>query len=128
MTRLPGTIQNKAELRSAYSAPVSKIPFDNLGMLASITCIVHCMAMPLILSSLPLIGLRFLEDDWTHKVLAGFVLVFALLAFIPGYRRHRKLSILIPASIGIAVVLFATFACEKFMGKAWEVPLISVGN
>lgn len=39
---------------------------DQLGMGASIACAVHCAALPIIITSLPLIGLEFLANIWVE--------------------------------------------------------------
>ena len=39
------------------------INLDKLGMTASLTCAVHCMAMPLVITILPYVGLSFIASE-----------------------------------------------------------------
>ncbi len=105
-----------------------KLSLDALGIIASCICLIHCMILPLLVLALPIIGIPFLEADWTHKLLAFFVVMFALWSVLPSYFKHRNAYVLSNMISGLALVLFATFASEKLLGKTWEVPLISVGN
>ncbi len=105
-----------------------KLSFDTLGICASSLCLVHCMAVPLLISVLPVVGSRFLEADWTHKALAFFVLSFALLAVAPGYLKHKKRAVLLGLATGLSFVLAATFLSGKLLDNKWEVPLITIGN
>ena len=101
---------------------------DSLGILASSLCLVHCAMMPLVIAALPCIGLQFLAGNLAHRVLALFVIVFALVAVLPGYLKHRKTHVLIAMSVGLVLVLTATFAAANVWGERSELPLITVGN
>jgi hypothetical protein len=106
----------------------SKISFDILGIIASCLCIVHCSAMPLLISIMPMLGWHYLEADWTHKALAFFVVCFAVLAVVPGYWKHKRRPVLLGLLSGLSFVLFATFLSDRLLGPNSELPLITVGN
>ena len=112
----------------SHEAPNLMQSFDALGIAASSLCLVHCLAMPVLIGVLPLLGLQFLEGHSAHVMLATFVLSFALLAVVPGYLRHRRKDILGMMIVGLSLVLYATFAVQSTMGESWEVPLITLGN
>lgn len=101
---------------------------DTLGIAASSLCLVHCLAMPLVVGILPIIGLKFLEGHQAHVTLAFFVLTFALLAIVPGYLRHRRGDILAMMLVGVGLVLYATFVARFTLGEAAELPIITIGN
>ena len=85
---------------------------DWLGMLASVGCAIHCAAMPLVISFLPMLGLSFLADESFHKVMVGVCLLIAVAAFVPGWRRHRRWLPLAIASVGLTMIATAAFALE----------------
>ncbi len=93
------------------------VTMDNLGIAASSLCLVHCLAMPLVIGFLPLLGLQFLEGHQAHVMLAGFVLAFALLAVVPGYLKHKRGDILGMMIVGISLVLYATFVVQTHPGR-----------
>ena len=61
---------------------------DWLGMVASIGCAIHCAAMPFVIAYLPALGLSFLADESFHKWMALVCFLIAIVAFIPGVRKH----------------------------------------
>jgi hypothetical protein len=70
-----------------------RINWEALGIAASVACAIHCALMPLIITSLPLIGAGFLKS-------LAFELALLLLAFAMGfyslwhgYRRHHHRSV-----------------------------------
>lgn len=101
---------------------------DNLGMIASAICLVHCMAMPFVIAFLPFLGLQFLEGHESHVWLAGIIWVFALLAIVPGYLKHRKSSILFGMALGLAFVSLAVLGADKLIGEKGELICITTGN
>jgi hypothetical protein len=67
-----------------------KINWDGLGIATSIACAIHCIALPLVLTSLPLFGVNIVHNiffEWGMIALAFCVGVYALLH---GYKTHHK--------------------------------------
>jgi hypothetical protein len=104
------------------------VSMDALGIFASTLCLIHCLAMPLVVAFLPVLGLQFLEGHGAHLALAGFVVAFGLLAILPGYMKHRKPAVLLGLLVGLTLVLSATFGYLFGLSEASELPLITVGN
>jgi hypothetical protein len=117
-------------MQEFHAAAPSKlgVSMDTLGIAASSLCLVHCLAMPVVVGVLPFVGLQVLEGHQAHVMLAAFVLCFALLAIVPGYLRHRRKDILGMMLIGLSLVLYATFCVQSTLGESWELPLITIGN
>ena len=102
--------------------------FDMLGIAASSVCLVHCLAMPFIISFLPLLGWQFLESKLAHEVLAIFVFAFAIFGIVPGYLKYKKASVLFGMVVGLGLVLTATCLCGFVLPEKMELPLITAGN
>ena|ERR1700721_815581 len=102
--------------------------FDMLGIAASSICLVHCLAMPFVITFLPLLGWQFLEGKFAHQILAVFVFSFALFGIVPGYLKHHRRSVLIGMLIGLGLVLVATLLCGFILPEKAELPLITAGN
>lgn len=79
---------------------------DTIGGALSLACAIHCVALPFILTSLPLLGLSFLA----HSVFELFMIVLALglatASFCWGVKVHGQWKILL--LIAAAAVLFVT--------------------
>ncbi len=101
---------------------------DNLGILASALCLVHCLAMPFIIAFLPLLGLQFLETHESHLIIASFIWIFALFAIVPGYLKHKKREVLLGMIFGLGLVTFAVAAGHQVFGEKGELICLTVGN
>ena len=87
---------------------------DSLGIFASIGCAIHCAAMPFVIAYLPALGLSFLADESFHKWMALVCFLIAVVAFIPGIRKHGNW---IPISIGAVGLVLITFAAFGLAGE-----------
>jgi len=98
--------------------------FDSLGIATSWLCLLHCLALPVLALILP--ALRFHHhDDQTHFLLAGWVVVFATVSIISGYKSHNNTGLVWLTTIGVVLVLLATFA---HLPESLELLLITLGN
>jgi MerC mercury resistance protein len=67
-----------------------KINWDGLGIATSLACAIHCLVLPLMLTSLPLFGVNIIHNgffEWGMILLAFCVGVYAL---VHGYKTHHK--------------------------------------
>jgi|SRR6185437_1391053 len=86
---------------------------DNIGMTASILCAVHCAIVPLLITSLPLLGLGFLANpfiEWSMIIFALCIGVYAIgLSYFRIHRKRLPMALLITGFlIIIAGHLFIT--------------------
>lgn len=72
-----------------------KSKLDNIGMTASVLCAIHCAIVPIIITSLPLLGLGFLSNPWFEWGMITFALAIGVCAIGVTYirRRHSLLPI-----------------------------------
>jgi hypothetical protein len=77
---------------------------DAVGMLVSVLCMVHCLAAPLLVALVPALGIGFLAFEGVHVAFAIGVLLTAAAALIPGYRQHRRASVLVLGGAGVVLV------------------------
>lgn len=104
---------------------------DLLGILAAVICLIHCLALPVVMTFLPtLIHAHHHHDhnDSTHIILAGWVLLFCLTAIVPGFVKHGYRRILLLMLIGLSAVMAATFHSHVGLAESVEIPLITLGN
>ena len=104
---------NTAELMTveadgALSASLSTWK-DWMGIVASIGCAIHCAAMPFVFAYLPALGLSFLADESFHKWMALVCFLIAIVAFIPGIRKHGNWTPISIGAVGLALITFAAF-------------------
>ncbi len=106
------------------------LSLDNLGIFASIACLIHCLALPVLIAAVPFIGfnLKFLEEPWVENTLIGAIVAFAVFAIVPGYFRHKKVIALVGLVIGMVTVLSVAFGRDTLVSERLELPLIAFGN
>ena len=106
------------------------LSLDNLGIFASIACLIHCLAMPVLIAAVPFIGinLSFLEEAWVENCLIAAIVAFAVFAIVPGYFRHKKPIALIGLIIGLLMVMTVAFGRDTIVKEDTELPLIAFGN
>jgi hypothetical protein len=110
---------------------------DAVGMVASIGCAIHCAAMPFVIAYLPALGLSFLADEAFHQWMAVGCFAIALTAFVPGFRKHGRLTLVVIGSVGLVMISFAAFglagdccaACESHATQTeFQGGLLAVGG
>jgi MerC mercury resistance protein len=85
-------------------------PWDAVGATLSLLCVVHCMAMPLVIAYLPLFGLEWLAREVFHRWVAMAAIVCGAMSFVPSYLRHRRATIPLLGAVGLLVLCWAALA------------------
>jgi hypothetical protein len=93
------------------STPVGR--WDRWGITASTLCALHCLLMPVAALAMPAIAAH---EGATHVGLAVAVVLFALLAFVPGMRMHGKLRVVLLGLAGLALI-WTTLLMENALGE-----------
>jgi MerC mercury resistance protein len=91
---------------------------DAAGIFASALCLLHCLAMPLVLAALPAMG--WAGHDHAHEVLIGVALAAALLSLGPGYLAHRRRAVPLLGGAGLACLAAALFVVGPRYGHGAE--------
>ncbi len=86
---------------------------DWVGIVASVGCAIHCAAMPFVIAYLPALGLSFLADEGFHQWMALACFLIAIVAFVPGLKKHGSW---IPISIAAVGLFMITFAAMGWAG------------
>lgn len=89
----------------------STATYDRAAAVLSLSCVAHCVLLPVIAVSLPFVA-AVSEAEWVHWMLTA--LSVAASAMVIGIAHDaRKRSFLVPALGGIALLIGALFT-EKF--------------
>ncbi len=98
---------------------------DRFGMLASGLCLVHCLALPLLL--IPLFGLEH-QGDAFHRAMVVLVTLPVLLALIPGYLAHRHWRVLALGGLGLTLFGSGVLVFGPRYGESVELVLAVAGG
>ena len=95
---------------------------DRLAVALSGICILHCLAVPVLLVGGHLLGGFVGIDDHFHEVLLALLLPISAIAFGIGFRRHQNRSVLVRGAVGMLVITFAaTYAHSELTAVAESV-------
>lgn len=96
---------------------------DQLGATLSLACALHCALQPVLLLTLPLLGLGFLLNETLETVFLTISLTLAAWAFFSGYTHHHRLSIFGFWALATLLIGFSRIP----LLKPWEIPLAVSG-
>jgi len=79
---------------------------DNIGMTASTLCAIHCAIVPLVFTSLPLVGLGFLANPWVEwsMIVLAFIIGVSSIS-LSYFSTHRKLLPLSLLVLGFLIII-----------------------
>lgn len=98
---------------------------DQLGLLLSASCLLHCLALPVALVAAPALALWLGETETTvHWVLFAIAAVVSGGALYLGYRRHGGALVVVVGTVGLAVM---AVAAAHLFGTTLEATLTLVG-
>jgi len=83
--------------------------WDVLGVSVSAICVVHCIVLPLFITTLPIAGIELLENRWLELATILVSVLAGSIAIIRGYLKfHRNASVLWMLAIGLALMMTAS--------------------
>lgn len=82
-------IMLQKESRELRAQKVKKLSSWSMGL--SLLCAIHCMATPVFVAGVSLMGLSFLADPFWEVVILGGSALIALLALGTSYPSHQKI-------------------------------------
>lgn len=78
--------------------------WDRWGVALSVLCLIHCLIIPFIALSIPMLARYYLMHPYTHLIFAILILPLGGFAFWHGYRHHHKTWVLILGLAGLLIV------------------------
>ena len=87
---------------------VYKTKWDYIGIGASVACTIHCVLLPVLLTSLPLIGYDLLKNSALEIATIMTSLIVGSWALFNGYKKHHhRLWPLLSFVVGIGLVIIS---------------------
>jgi hypothetical protein len=102
--------------------------WDFLGTAASMLCVVHCVLTPVLLALSPTLATMLPGSTLVHRILIFFVVSLGLLAFISGYKKHRRSVVLLPMFAGIVFVAVGAFGDSYLRSAIAETLVTTTGS
>lgn len=83
-----------------------KINYDALGIAASVACAIHCAVLPLLMSSLPILGINIINNVFFEYVMILLAAAIGIYSLMHGFKKHHhQYTPIIIFSIGIVLLL-----------------------
>lgn len=98
---------------------------DYTGVGASFLCVLHCLVTPFLVTALPVLAAT---EHETHSVFAIIILLVGMLAFIPGYIKHKQKYIPVIGIMGISMISLAAILPEMENAEMIETGLVVAGG
>lgn len=104
----------------------SQMYTDKISISLSILCVVHCLALPLILVFMPSTLGLLLEGEAFHLFMIFVVLPISAYALTMGCQKHKNKQLVVAGAAGLAF-LIAGIALEHVVGEFGEKALTLIG-
>ena len=85
---------------------------DKAGMVASITCALHCMIMPLVITLLPIFGLSLFATEEFEWILLMISAMLGITSLCFGFRKHKSFKAFSFLGIGLTFLVIGRLAHE----------------
>ncbi len=99
---------------------------DKLAIGLSALCLVHCLALPVLLILLPSLTALSLDNEAFHIWMVVAVVPISIYALFMGYRQHHHYRILAYGAVGLLLLVLA-LALEERVGEWAEKTLTVLG-
>lgn len=99
---------------------------DKTAVVLSGLCLVHCLALPIVLALLPF--LNELVSDHLHAQMLGVVVPVSVLAFGIGFRRHRSWYVMAAGALGLVVLIVGGTLAHNRYGLTADRTLTIAGS
>jgi drug/metabolite transporter (DMT)-like permease len=102
--------------------------FDQAAIALSAVCIVHCLAVPVLIAVLPIAALSFGDATHFHALMLWLVVPTSVAGFGLGFRVHRRLGLVLLGAAGVAVLVAAALWGHSVWRESFEIGVSVVGG
>ncbi|NND71343.1 MAG: MerC domain-containing protein [Rhodothermales bacterium] len=91
-------------------------------------CVVHCLALPVAVSLLPMWTTMLDVHNWLHPLFAILLIPTTIIAGLAGYRRHSSKFIAGLLATGLLIILVTGVLMHEELGTTREIVFTSIGS
>ena len=112
----------------ASATKTNRSTLDKVAVVLSGVCMVHCLALPLLLTGAPITGGFFIDEELFHILMFVVILPVSLIALTIGCRQHKDILTISLGSVGLATLAFTAFFGHDWFGHDGERIVTSFGG
>lgn len=102
--------------------------WDKIGIGLSVLCLVHCLTLPMIILSLPIMARFYLGNPFVHIGLAILILPVGLISFFKGYGHHHNWRPMALGFLGLVMISVTPILVHILNWNLPESLLVAVGS
>ncbi|HAT28021.1 MAG TPA: hypothetical protein DCS89_13475 [Gammaproteobacteria bacterium] len=101
---------------------------DTAAVVLSGVCMLHCLALPIALTILPIVNVTLLDESTFHLIMMAVILPISVIALTIGCRQHKDKLTLVLGSVGLGVLTITALFGHDLLGLTGERIVTSVGG
>ena len=101
---------------------------DGAAVFLSVTCMVHCLVVPVLMTLFPVVNVALVEDQTFHLIMFVFILPVSVIALTIGCRQHKDFTTLILGGVGLSVLAITAFFGHDLFGETGERVTTTIGG
>lgn len=98
---------------------------DRIAIVTSAACVIHCLALPLLLAALPALSRVIQLPESVHPWLVAFAVPVSGYALLAGGNRHRARHPLVVGAVGLVMLIVGAFVVGE---STLETPVTVAGG
>ena len=101
---------------------------DTTAVVLSSVCMLHCLALPIVLTVLPIVNVSLMDETTFHLVMMVVILPISLIALTIGCRQHKDRLTLILGTTGLTILTGTGLFGHVWFGLSGERIMTSIGG
>jgi predicted branched-subunit amino acid permease len=106
----------------------SESKLDSFAIFLSATCMLHCLALPVLVTLFPIAQGSLLDEQSFHLILLVFILPTSLIALTIGCRKHKDILTIVLGAIGLSILTFTGIFGHEVFGENGERIVTTIGG
>ena len=101
---------------------------DAAAVLLSGICMLHCLALPLLLTVFPILNVSILSEEVFHFIMLVVILPISVVALTIGCRLHKDMWTMVLGAIGLGILTVMAIGGHHLFGITGERLVTSLGG
>jgi len=101
---------------------------DRFAVFLSATCMLHCLALPILVTLFPIAQGSLLGEQSFHLILLVFILPTSLIALTIGCRKHKDIITIGLGTVGLSILTFTGLFGHEVFGELGERIVTTIGG
>ena len=93
---------------------------DTAAVFLSGVCMLHCLALPIALTILPIVNVTLVDESTFHLLMVAVILPVSVIALTIGCRQHKDKLTLILGSVGLVILTLTAIFGHNLLGLTGE--------